>query len=69
MRSDLKTAIFNSIHLWGVLPSAEERARMSAAEVKAFTAAAVDRLRRNKEFMHYGLDSNVSCSLFPRHIY
>jgi len=29
-----QAVILNSIHLWGVLPSAEERMTMSAGEVK-----------------------------------
>jgi hypothetical protein len=64
MRSGLKKAIFNSIHLWGILPSAEERANMSPAEVQAFIAAAVAKIRVKKGYIHFGLDTMVYL-LFP----
>jgi hypothetical protein len=59
MRTDLKAAILNSIHLWGVLPSAEERMTMSAGEVKDFVATRVAELRSTRGYVHHGKDSEV----------
>jgi hypothetical protein len=64
MRSNLKSVIFNSIHLWGILPTAEEQATMSQADVVAFIAAAVGQLRQNRGFADYGLNINISCLTF-----
>lgn len=63
-RSALKTAIFNSLHLWGILPSAEQQATMTPAAYQKFVASAVARVSLNKGYLSTGFDSNVSCLEF-----
>jgi hypothetical protein len=59
MHIDLKSAILNLIHLWGVLLSAEERMTMSAGEVKNFVATCVTELCSIRDYTHHGKDSEV----------
>jgi hypothetical protein len=59
LRTDIKAAILNSIHLWGVLLSADERMTMSAGEVKEFIATHVAELRHNRGYVHHGKDEVV----------
>ena len=59
MCTDLKAMILNAIHLWGVLPSAEERMTMSAGEVKDFVTTRVAELHSTRDYVHHGKDSEV----------
>ena len=59
MCTDLKAMILNSIHLWGVLLSAEERMTMSASKVKDFIATHVVKLHSTRGYVHHRKDSEV----------
>jgi hypothetical protein len=57
--TDIKAVILNSIHLWGVLLSAEERMTMSAGKVKDFVATCVAELCYKRGYVHHGKDEVV----------
>jgi hypothetical protein len=52
--------IFNNIHLYGILPSPEQQATMTADEIVQFVKNAVAALRVNDGFLHQGTDKFVS---------
>jgi hypothetical protein len=59
-RSQLKSMVFNNIHLYGILPSVEEQANMTKDEVIAYVRTAVAALQKDDGYLHQGIDSFVS---------
>ena len=48
--------VFNNIHLYGILPSAEQQTTMTTDEIVQFVKNAVAALRIDDGFLHQGID-------------
>jgi hypothetical protein len=55
--SSLKTYIYDSLHLWGLVLMLEERKTMTLMEIQEYTKAAVADIIRGKKFLHTGLNA------------
>ena len=54
---DLKNHIYESLHLWGLIPSPEDRAKMSATEIQEYTIKAITEILKGKEYIHSGTNT------------
>jgi hypothetical protein len=53
----LKTYIYDSLHLWDLVPTLDERKTMTPMEIQEYTKAAVADIIEGKKFLHAGLNA------------
>jgi hypothetical protein len=56
-RLQLKNDIYQSLHLWGLIPTPEQQATMTSAQILEFKRNAVANLVKHKGYVHVGNDS------------
>lgn len=64
MRNRLKSMITEKLNQYGLLPSVEQRSKMTPAEVVAHIAQAVAKWRQNDGFLHDGVDNEVGHPIY-----
>jgi len=53
----LKNDIYQSLHLWGLIPTPEQQATMTLAQILEFKRNAVANVVKHKGYVHVGNDS------------
>ena len=64
MRNRLKSMVMEKLNQYDLLPSVEQRSKMTPAEIVAHIAQAVAKWRGNDSFLHDGIDNEVSRSIY-----